>query len=185
MAFHDILRALDAEADGRIAAARAAARASMDEARTRSESATADAITSIERSCERERADMERQAAARSHMLERQAVLKAKHEAMEKTYARALEQLANLDEKTTESLLRSLLDACPEGGVLRPTEAHAGILKKLAAGREIGATVHGSGGFVHESTSSERDCRYEILVRDILRPATEVRVAETLFPSNA
>lgn len=185
MAFHDILRALDAEADGRIAAARNATRATIAEARTRSESATADAIASIERSCERERADLVRQATSRSHMLQRQAILKAKHEAMESAYARALEKLARLDDHATTSLLRSLLNVCPEGGVLRPTEAHAAILKKLADGREIGAPVKGIGGFVHESASSQRDCRYEILVRDILRPATELRVAETLFPSNA
>lgn len=185
MAFHDILRALDAEARARVATAQNAARSAMAEARARSESATAESIASIERSCERERADLERQATARSHMLERQAVLKAKHDAMEKTYGRALERLASLDDEAAAPLLRSLLGACPDGGVIRPTEAHAALLKKLANGREIGATVKGTGGFVHESASSERDCRYETLVRDILRPATELRVADALFPSRA
>lgn len=185
MAFQDILRALTADADKRIAAARDAKRAALDETRARLVAAADEKIASIETECERRKKNMERQVSAHALMTGRQAIMKAKHELMERTYERALDLLAGLDASTTEEFLRRLVDSCPEGGTIRPSEAHAAVLKKLAGSRTIGEPVKSRGGFIHESDASERDFTYEVLVRDILRPATELSVANALFPANA
>lgn len=185
MAFHDILRALTVATDGRIAKARHEAKVALDETRASFDAATAEKLAFIDSECERKKKNMERQVSAHALMSGRKALMKAKHGLMERTYERALEMLEALDAGKTEALLRALVDACPAGGTIRPTEKHAALVKKLADGRTVGETVKGRGGFVFESTTAERDCRYETLVRDVLRPATELSVAETLFPSKA
>ncbi len=185
MAFQDILQALTADTDKRIAAAREAQQAVLADTRSRIESETANALGSIRTECERKKKNMERQVLAHAQMSGRQTVMAAKHALMERTYEAALEQLASLDAKRSEDLLKRLLRACPAGGTIRPAEPHAALLKKLADGREIGDSVRSRGGFVHVSDVADRDCTYETLVRDILRPATELAVAGALFPSIA
>lgn len=185
MAFHHILQALTSDADARIAAARTAQRAAIDAARADAENATLDRLAAIRAECERKKKNMERQVTAHAHMAARQAALAAKHRLVEDTYAKALEMLAGLDAKQTEALLSRLLASCPDGGVIRPAEPHAALLKKLAGNREIGDAVKASGGFVFVSDKAERDCTYDSLVRDVLRPATELDVASTLFPARA
>jgi vacuolar-type H+-ATPase subunit E/Vma4 len=184
MAFHDILQALAADADSRVAAARKRQAESLAAARDAFELATADRLAGIRAECERKKKNMERQVTAHAHMSGRQAVMATKHRLMEKAYAAALEKLSTLDAARTEELLKRLLDRCPAGGTIRPAEPHAAIVKKLAAGRDVGESVKAAGGFVHVSDSAERDCTYETLVHDILRPATELNVASTLFPGH-
>ena len=185
MAFHDILRALNADADKRIAAAHEAKRAALAETRARLGRAADEKIAFIESECERKKKNMERQVSAHALMTGRQAVMKAKHALMEETYDRALDLLSGMDASKTEAFLRRLIDSCPEGGTIRPAEAHAATIKKIAGGRAIGEPVKSRGGFIHESETSERNFTYEVLVRDILRPATELSVAGTLFPAKA
>lgn len=181
MAFHDILRALDAETNARVSAARASARESVERTRERFERETSEQLAAIAAETALEKKHMERQVAARASMGGRQAAMAAKHRLMEQTYAKALETLAGLDAAKTEGFLKRMIDACPEGGVIRPARPHEAIVKKFAGGRALGSPVESVGGFVHESDATERDCTYETLVFGILRPATELAVASILF----
>jgi len=185
MAFHDILHALTVATDGKIAKARHDAQSSLEEARASLAAAADDKIAFIASERDRKKKNMERQVTAHALMTGRQALMKAKHELVERVYDQVLTSLVSLDAAKTESFLRTLIDSCPSDGTLRPTQQHAAIVKKLAGGRTIGEPVKGRGGFVCESAKSDRDCRYESLVNDILRPATELAVAESLFPSKA
>lgn len=183
MAFHDILRALDAETDARISASRKAKNEAVARTRERLESATVEKLSAMATDVEHKKKDMERQVVARADMNGRRAAMTAKHALMERAYGKALETLAALDPARTEKFLKSMIDACPDGGTIRPAQPHEAIVKKLAGGRHVGSPVKSVGGFVHESELSDRDCTYETLVRDILRPATELRVASILFPA--
>lgn len=181
MAFHDILQALEADANARISAARAAKQESVARTRERLEQAASEKLAGIATEVDRKKKNMERQIVAHTQMNGRQAAMTAKRGLVEQTYAKALDLLAGMNPAQTEEFLKRMIDACPEGGVLRPAQPHEAIVKKLAGNREIGASVKSRGGFIHETDASDRDCTYETLVRDILRPATELAVASTLF----
>lgn len=181
MAFHDILQALEVNANGRISAARAAKEESVAHTREQLEQATSDKLSGIATEVDRKKKNMERQIVAHTQMNGRQAAMTAKRSLVEQTYAKALEALAAMNPAQTEEFLKRMIDACPEGGTIRPAQPHEAIVKKLAGNREIGASVKSRGGFVHETDASDRDCTYETLVNDILRPATELAVASTLF----
>ncbi len=185
MAFHDIIQALGADTDAAIAAARAKNERELEAMREKTNLSKVDRIAHIERERDRKMKNMERQILAHAQMSGRQAAMSAKHALMGKAYDAALEKLAALSPKQTEELLGKLIDACPADGTLRPTPVHAAIIKKLAGNRTIGDTVKAAGGFVYESDRADRDCTYEALVRDILRPATELDVAGILFATAA
>lgn len=181
MAFHDILRALDADADARISSARAAKQESVAQTREKLEHAASEKLAGIATEVDRKKKNMERQIVAHTQMNGRQAAMTAKRDLVEQTYAKALDMLAGMNPAQTEEFLKRMIEACPEGGVIRAAQPHEALVKKLAGKREIGAPVKGRGGFVHETDTSDRDCTYETIVRDILRPATELAVASTLF----
>lgn len=181
MAFNDILRALDANAEARISAARKAKQESVARTREQLERTASEKVAALATEVERKKKNMERQIVAHTHMNGRQAAMTAKRGLVEQTYAKALDMLAGMNPAQTEEFLKRMIDACPEGGVIRPAQPHEAIVKKLAGSRGIGASLKSRGGFIHETDVSDRDCTYETLVRDILRPATELTVASTLF----
>ncbi len=181
MAFHDILRALDADADARISAARKAKQESVARSREQLEHAASEKLSTIATDVDREKKRMERQIVAHTQMNGRQASMRAKHGLMEQSYAKALDALAGMNAAKTEEFVKRMIDACPEGGTIRPAQPHETLVKKLSGKRAIGPSVKSCGGFIHETETADRDCTYETLVRDILRPATELAVASTLF----
>lgn len=183
MAFNDILQALATATDARIAAARTATQESIARTREQLDRETSEKLAFFESECERKKKNMERQIKAHTQMNGRQAAMAAKHALMDQTYAAALKKLENLDPARTETFLRLLLESCPEGGVLHPATPHVAMLKKIAGNRTMGDPINASGGFIHETDTCDRMCTYEVLVRDILRPATELTVASTLFQS--
>ncbi len=183
MAFNDILQALATATDAQIAAARTAKQESIAHTREQLDRDTSEKLAFFVSECERKKKNMERQIKAHTQMQGRQAAMTAKHLLMEQVYARVLQQLETMDAARTESFLRRLVEVCPSGGTIRPAKAHAAILQKIAGNRTIGESITASGGFIYESETSERHCTYDVLVRDILRPATELTVASTLFQS--
>jgi hypothetical protein len=69
-------------------------------------------------------------------------------------------------------------------GTIHPTQAHEAILKKLAGSAfTMGAVIPGKGGFRFSGATQDRDYTFEFLVHHVLRPATEMDTARTIFPS--
>jgi hypothetical protein len=48
----------------------------------------------------------------------------------------------------------------------------------------MGKPLDAKGGFICVSPTREYDFRFETIVRDTVRPATELDVSSTLFPSH-
>ncbi len=84
-----------------------------------------------------------------------------------------------------ESFLGHCLKSIHVKGTIHPSKASEAILKKLAGDKfEMGKMIDAAGGFVFVAEKEERDCTFEFLVREALRPSTEVEAAHTLFPSD-
>ncbi len=115
-------------------------------------------------------------------MLTRHAVLQRKQEILNDLYQSVAESLAKLPAADLEKLLHQWIDTLPEGGVILPAKPHAAILKKICGSKhELGESIPASGGFRYVGKRENRDCTFEFLVQEILRPETEIAIAAQLF----
>lgn len=115
-------------------------------------------------------------------MLTRHAVLQRKQEILNDLYTSVADSLAKQPEAQLEKMLRSWIDTLPEGGTILPAKAHAAVLKKLCGSKyELGEPVHARGGFRYVGKKEDRDCTFEFIVQEVLRPETEIAIATQLF----
>lgn len=117
-----------------------------------------------------------------ANMLTRHAVLQRKQEILNDLYLSVAESLAKMPEADLEKLLRQWMETLPEGGTILPAKPHAALLKKLCGSKfELGDPILASGGFRYVGKKENRDCTFEFLVKEILRPETEIAIATQLF----
>lgn len=184
MSFHDLLNAIVAQTDADIARLKEAHASRV----TALKQETKGWIDARERDIDQRAADRRKEiiAKAETHALQerRRKVTQCKRDLLDDIYGKAVEALASLPAAKTETILASLLDGIDGDGIIRPTSAHRAILKKIVGKRfELGEDVPGAGGFLFQGEHEERDCTYENLVENSLRPKTEMGVLRSLFPS--
>ena len=181
MALSHILAAITAEADAQIADASAkhdAAVRSMNEGHA---AAMRDVAASIKQKKQERMNQLRRRAEDHTEMLRRHAVLERKQSILDDFYDNVIRELAALPANKTEQLLSGWVKHLPKGGRILPSKIHEGVLKKIGGGHEFGPSIAAKGGFRFEGEREDRDYTYEFLVAEILRPATEISVANQIF----
>lgn len=183
MALQDILAAITANADKRIADARSEHQRSLTQLREESERRLAKkkqelAVTKQERM-------KQLTAKAHTHALaqKRNMVLSKKKELLDRVYADAVTKLAGVSEKDIEPLLRACVKKISSKGTIHPSAKHADLLKKICPSEQfrMEKPTHAKGGFLFVSEKEEQDFTFENLVEHVLRPKTELDVSHTLF----
>lgn len=184
MALQDILSAITAEADERISSAQAGHKKLMKEMKEQGERNVLDTQQRLQEQKRRKMTQLKERAEAHAHMISRHALLQKKQELLNDTYDQVVAALVALPKDKMEAFLGHCLKGIHSKGVIRPAKASEAMLKKLAGDKfEMGETVDAQGGFVFVAEKEERDCTFEFLVREALRPSTEVDAAHKLFPS--
>lgn len=181
MALQDILAAITAEADKRIADARKAQQNRLTDIREKSEQHIAKRKQEIAMQKQEKQDQMLMKAQAHAQITKRNAELSKKQELLDAVYGDVVDHLCSLSGAELETFLKACLEQIQGSGTIRPSATHADLLKKLAGNFTIGEPVEAKGGFVFVSEKQERDYTFEHLVHAYLRPATEVETANSLF----
>jgi vacuolar-type H+-ATPase subunit E/Vma4 len=184
MALQDILTAITHEADQRISTAQSDYKQRSKALREQRELAILDAQQRINEQKKRKMTQLKERAEAHAHMISRHALLQKKQELLNDTYSHVIDALADMPKDKMEAFLKTCLSDIKSKGVIHPAKGSEAILKKLAGDDQtIGDSIDARGGFLFIGAKEERDCTFEFLVHEVLRPATEVRIAHELFPS--
>ncbi|UPA22719.1 hypothetical protein K8942_00710 [Candidatus Peribacteria bacterium] len=182
MALTHIRQAITSEADAtikRLAADHAAAVQSLNDAHKQSLQALR---TSLLQQKTQKLHQMRSRAEGHAGMLTRHAVLQRKQEILNDLYTSVAESLAKQPEADLEKMLRNWIDTLPEGGTILPAKPHAALLKKLCGSKyELGDPILATGGFRYVGKKENRDCTFEFIVQEVLRPETEISIAAQLF----
>lgn len=181
MALSHILAAITVEADATIAAATRAHAAAVKDMADAHERAVQTIRSTVKHQKNERMHQLKKRAEDHTDMMKRHAVLQRKQELLDEFFGKVTKALAALPVAETERLLSSWVAKLPKGGTVIPSKIHEPILKKIIGDREMAPAMEGAGGFRFVSEKEDRDYTYEFLVKNILRPDTEIEVAGQLF----
>lgn len=185
MALQDILDSITGDADKRIAEATAEHKKRMKDMREESERSINRKRVQITEQRDQKKRQLKEKAESHARMVRTKALLAKKQEYMDTLYADVLDALTKLPKDKTEALLEKCLSTVKGKGTIVPSKHHEAALKKmLPDGCEMGKAIDSAGGFRFVSDKEEHDFTYEFLVRGLLRPQTEVKMAHELFPAS-
>lgn len=183
MALQDILDAIIAQADQKIADARSQQQRELTAKREETERRISKKKQEIAKQKEEKKEQLMQKAKTHASMRERNAELLSKQEQLDVLYSSVVDELGKAPDGKVEDLLRACLKQISEDGTIHPSKKHEDLLKKLAPSEQfkMGSTIESAGGFRFESKKQEFDFTFEHLVHDVLRPQTELETAHTLF----
>jgi len=183
MALDDILAAITKETDQRIAAAKEAYRTQLSAMREESDRRLLAKKQEFSNQCNEKEQQMRSKTRTHMSLYRRNSMLLKKQALLEQFYNDVAETISKEKSATLEKFLIACLDQIKEKGELHPTKSHAALLEKIADKKlfTIGKPIDALGGFIFTSETQERNCTFENLVKEQLRPATEVDVAASLF----
>ncbi|MBU0766777.1 hypothetical protein KKF55_03270 [Patescibacteria group bacterium] len=183
MALQDILAAITAQADQKIKEARAVHQKNLTKIREQGERTVATKKQEIAAQKEQRKSQLTAKTQNAASMLKRNAKLQKKQELLNKTYSNVVDELSKLPHDQVEPLIRACLKSIRDEGTVHPAKEHEGLVKKLAdASRfQLGEPIKAKGGFVFISKTKERDCTFEHLVSEVLRPMSELEISQLLF----
>jgi vacuolar-type H+-ATPase subunit E/Vma4 len=182
MALQDILHAITHEADERIKAAQSEHKQKMKASREAHELALLDIQQRINEQKKRKMTQLKERAVGHAHMMLSHSLLQKKQELLKETYDETVEALCAMPAAKQEAFLKQCLEAIDVKGTIHPAKPHAALLKKLAGSDfKVGEPIEAKGGFRFVGDKQERDYTFEFLVLEVLRHATEVDAAHTLF----
>jgi len=183
MALDDILAAITKETDQRIATAKEAYRIQLSDMRKESDLNLLAKKQKFSNECNEKEQQMRSNMRTHFALHRRNAMLLKKHALLEQFYTNVAEAIAKERPAIVEKFLTACLDQIKEKGELHPAKNHAALLEKIADKKQftIGKPIDALGGFIFTSETQERNCTIEYLVKEQLRPATEVDVASSLF----
>ncbi len=185
MPFHDLLNAIVSQTDADIARLKDEHIRRLDALKQETKNwITQREQDFVTRAGER-KTELLAKAEAHAFQERRRKVTQYKRDLLDAVYQKTVAALTALPAPKTEQLLRNILESIPGTGVIHPTAAHRSILKKLVSDARftLGEDTAGSGGFLFRGEREERDCTYESLVKNTVRPRTEMhalKIAEIL-----
>lgn len=183
MALQDILAAITALADQRIADARQAHKQSLTQLREDSERSLATKKQELASQKQKKMNQLAAKANTHAHAVQRNAILQKKKELLDRTYAEVMKELTSLDAKDLETLLRACLKRIKHKGEIHPSKKHADLLKKICPSEQFTMkdATNAKGGFLFISDKEDQDFTFEYLVEHELRPKTELTTSQLLF----
>ncbi|MDP7247513.1 MAG: hypothetical protein QF741_02715 [Candidatus Peribacteraceae bacterium] len=183
MALQDILTAITQQADQKITDARSVHQKSLTKIREDGERTVAERKQEIARQKEVKKAQIKAKAENAADMHVKNSLLSKKRDLLDKTYDEVVDDLVKLPDDKLEPLMLACLKSITTEGTIQPADKHTALMKKLADSDKfkMGSTVKAKGGFRFISENREQDCTLEHLVAEVLRPATELEIANSLF----
>lgn len=183
MALQDIITAITQQADQKITDARSVHQKGLTKIREDGERTVAERKQEVARQKETKKAQMKAKAENAADMHVKNSLLSKKRDLLDKTYDEIVDELAKLPDEKMEPLMRACLKSITAEGTIQPADKHTALMKKLADSGQfkMGSTVKAKGGFRFISDKQEQDCTLEHLVAEVLRPATELKIADSLF----
>lgn len=184
MALHDLLQSIVHEADQQIAAAKEAHAARLQSMTTEHTAAlerfrktTNDRLQQKKRSL-REKAESLGRISAGKMLLEH------KNAALDALYETVLKELLALPKDELKAFFTRCLGQMEDAeGTLHAAPEHEAVLRTLAGpSLKVGEPLKGTkGGFTVSTAKREWNFTFEFLVRQALRPATDIAIASRLF----
>lgn len=183
MALQDILAAITAEADKRIADTRTEHQRSLTGLREESERNIAKKKQEIAVSKQQKMEQLRTKTATHAETHKRNALLVQKKDILDRVYAKAITELAALSDKDIEPLLRACVKQIKSKGVIHPSAKHAELLKKICPSEQfrLEKPSDAKGGFLFVSDREEQDFTFEHIVEHMIRPNHELNTSKILF----
>ena len=183
MALSHILHAITAEADAEIHKLRQ----KHDEVLKQLDTDHASALSTLRHDIAQKKMErlhsLRMRAEGHINMKKRHAILQRKQGILDALYADTARALLTLPPATLEKLMSGWIKGLPKDGVIRPSSVHASLIKKICGDAyTIGEPLKtATGGFTFESKTMDRDYTLDFLIRELLRPSTEIESARQLF----
>ena len=189
MAINDILNKIKDEANKKAAFAKQITNDEIKKIKAEAEKGAKAKMYEIDNKVKNKCASMAEQAKVLANMESRSVLLKEKRVVISESYKAAIDELNALDDKVYTDLLTSMFKSAsqsmPEGELVIPaskkhqTESamrNAGVHYEIAK-----ETNDFKGGFVVKSKKVEINLSFPYLMSNIVRPHTEIEVADILF----
>lgn len=182
MSYQDIITAITDQADREIRQRRTLHDERIRALRARHEAALAALRERMKRQVEMRKVQLRTVASTHISMERRNRLTAAKLQILDEVFSAAAKKIASLPADDSEKILRACLSRIKESGVIRPSRAHAELLKKLVSPDQfrIEEPIDALGGFRFSGKKSEADFTVEALVRGSLRAHKEVDIAHLL-----
>ena len=181
MALTDILAAITASTDARIMALRKEHKEALTEMRTATEAELETMQADITERKDAKKEALRTKTTVHSESMLKNAELNTKQQQLDAFYSALVAHLGKLPAKQVEPLLKAWLKDVPEGSTIHPAEVHADAVKALAKDFTIGEPCKAQGGFVASTGATELDYTFETIVKEQIRPESEVTISQTLF----
>ena len=183
MSLQDILTAITQQADQKIIDARSIHQKGLTKIREEGERTVAVRKQEIARQKETKKSQLKAKAENAAQMHKKNAILATKRKLLDKTYEEVVDELAELPDSKLEPLMRACIKSINSEGTIHPAEKHVKLMKKLADSKKfkMGSTIEAKGGFKFTSAKQEQDCTLEHLTSEVLRPTSELEIAQNLF----
>lgn len=186
MAVQDILDAIIGQTDQQLAQAQAAHRQRMADLRDSTDRTIAKKRQDIGEQKELKKQQLRRKTEALAAGRRRHTILQTKQQLIDDVYTQVTAALAALPDAEIAPLFEACLRSIDGTGTIHPSSKHEQLLQRLAGHRfTMGSVIPAAGGFRFVSDAQEKDCTLEMLIHNVLRPATELATAHALFPDRA
>ncbi len=186
MALQNILDAIVADADKRIADLTAAHKQFLKDLRDQSDRNIERKQLQIAEQRDQKMRQMKEKTESHANMHTSKTLLSLKQEYMDRLYAEALQHIVALPANKAEAFLAECMKHVHGKGIILPSASQKALIQKLLPnGVTLGDSLQSVGGFRFISDTIEQDFTYEFLIHQLLRDATEVTAGNLLFPSNA
>jgi vacuolar-type H+-ATPase subunit E/Vma4 len=189
MAINDILNKIKDEANKKAAFEKQVTNDEIKKIKTEAENRAKERMAEVDQMAKDKCSSVMEQARILAKMESRSETLKEKRVVISEAYKAALDELNALDDKAyTElvtSMFKSAVKSMPEGELIVPAaKKHQteSAMRNAGAKYEIAKETNDfKGGFIVRSKKVEINLSFPYLMSNIVRPHTELEVAEILF----
>lgn len=189
MAINDILNKIKDEANKKAAFEKQVTNDEIKKIEAESEKDAKAKMHEIDNKVKDKCASMTEQAKILANMESRSVLLKEKRMVINESYKAAIDELNALDDKAYTDLLTSMFKSAsksmPEGELVVPAskaQQTKSAMRNAGAHYEIAKETNDfKGGFIIKSKKVEINLSFPYLMNNIVRPHTEIEVADILF----
>lgn len=181
MALTDILAAITASTDEKISMLRKEHKDALSDLRTATEADVERIEADVTERKEAKKTALRTKTTLHAESLLKNAELNEKQKQLNTFYTALVKHLSTLPAKQLEPLFKEWLKNVPADATIHPAEAHADALKAVAKDHKIGATIKAQGGFIAAKGATELDYTFETVVKEQIRPQSELHASQALF----
>jgi vacuolar-type H+-ATPase subunit E/Vma4 len=183
MSLKHLLEAITAETDRKVQEIRNTLKNDLEKMRQESSQQLSKKKHDIVDAHEKELQTKKRTLEAKKLSLTKSAVLSKKKEIQDRFYEKLLTRMSALPESDIEEIMKQCLTDLPKEGTIHPASPHVSLITRLVSTTSltIGESIASKGGFLFTAERQEKDCTFEHLVSDVIRPKTELLVSQKLF----